>query len=305
MQTKLDTKFDFVLTASTYKSNQLAENLLRSLKYFAPAKILPIFVSPIESDLKAIANANPTIPAVYILSTINSLHFGRAWGFVWAVHNKIKSKYLITADDDIEFFPPAKDILARLNWANKEIGFSLMGFSSNHPAWASGYSRVVDCVSVGVEWLDGNCIFSNWKDNLEYGVIDGTIDVPQLYYVELEYSHRMRYLIQKPILFDKKAVYYKHVFRADPAINDLRSSNTGGGIQSGGDFWRKKFGLTFNISSEPGIHERIYQETTQEPYSENYKKFLLFGGAWNNWRSIYNDYSDKCRVIADFREFDA
>lgn len=292
------TSYDIVFTLSTYKSCQIAINFLRSLK-FLQANVLPILVSPIENDLEYIYSQTIDIPVVYILSDFNSLHMGRAWGFVWAFNNNIRGRYLASCDDDIEFYEPAKDILSRLDQADQQIGFSLMAFRSTHPQWDAGMTHIHDEIKVGLNWLDGNCIFSKWQDNVDFGVIDALPEVPMCYFVELEYSHRMRFLTGRPLVYDVRNVYYQHIFRADPQINAQRALNSDRGLVSGNQFWVRKFGLQMmDINSTPGIHEHLYKLTTTSPGAvARYTKHLLFDGEWNDWEKIYAGYVHQTRVV--------
>lgn len=292
--------YDIVFTLSTYKSTNVAVNFMRSLKNFS-GEVLPILVAPRVEDITSIHSIVPEIPAIYIKSDVNSLHFSRAWGFVWAVNNGVIGRYLCSCDDDIYFHPSANKIIERLDKAKENPGFSLMAFSSNHPAWSFGSSYDLDKMKVGVEWVDGNCIFSNWDDNLKYGVIDATTSTPLLYYVELEYSHRMRFLTKKPIVFDQSDVFYNHVFRSDPDLNSARDSVSGNALSEGSNFWRTKFGLNYDLTASTGIHEQIYNQTTRPEFSNNYDKNVMFGGCKNDWEDIYNRYSSGCKVVYDTR----
>ena len=164
--------YDLILTLSTYKSIHVARKFLDTLHYLK-GDVLAILVGAIGDELRELADGSQSIPAVFIQSDINSLHFGRAWGFAWAVNNGLEARYLISCDDDLEWIPMSENILPRLDQAEEEIGWSLMGFQSTHPIFPVSYEYVYDEFLVEHDWLDGNCIFSKWNDNLEY---DRSID---------------------------------------------------------------------------------------------------------------------------------
>ena len=133
-----------------------------------------------------------------------------------------------------------------LDKAKEETNFCLMGFCSTHPLFPFTPQRITpDKLFVGINWLDGNCIFSQWQDNIDYGVLDASLDAPLAYFVELEYAHRMRYLTSRPIVLDgSKDFFYEHVFRRDKNINKIRSEFSTKALESGNYYWNKKFGYT-------------------------------------------------------------
>ncbi len=297
--------YDLILTLSTYKSVHITRSFLDTLHYLGE-NVLAVLVGPIEDELRELAEGSQSIPAVFIQSDINSLHFGRAWGFAWAVNNGLKARYLASCDDDLEWIPMSEKILPRLDQAEEEIGWCLMGFQSTHPTFPNPYQYVYDEFLVDYGWLDGNCIFSKWDDNLEYGVIDSTVEAPQVFYIEIEYAHRMRFLTERPIIFDLSSdAYYRHLFRTDPAINAERGKNAISGMGAGNHFWQRKFGieaLDFERSGgkyPEGIHEWIYETTIQKQYQEDFKKHMLFDGLWNDWVAIYDRFVGATKVIYD------
>ena len=297
--------YDLILTLSTYKSVHITRRFLDTLHYLGE-NVLAIIVGPIDDELRELADGSQSIPAIFIQSDINSLHFGRAWGFAWAVNNGLESRYLVSCDDDLEWIPESKTILPRLDQAEGEIGWCLMGFQSTHPAFPTAYQYTSDGFLVDYGWLDGNCIFSKWEDNLEFGVIDATIEAPQVYYVEVEYAHRMRFLTGRPAIFDKGAdAYYHHLFRSDPVINAERAINLLPGMGAGNNFWQRKFGLdALNFDGDTsqypeGIHKWLYETTAQEQYREDFKKHMLFDGMWNDWVAIYDRFVGSTKVIHD------
>ncbi len=96
--------YDLILTLSTYKSVHVARHFLDTLHYLGE-NVLAILVGSIEDELRELAAGSVSIPAVFIQSDINSLHFGRAWGFAWAVNNGLDARYLVSCDDDLEWIP--------------------------------------------------------------------------------------------------------------------------------------------------------------------------------------------------------
>jgi hypothetical protein len=59
--------YDVLLTLSTHHSNSAAIRFLNSLHYLGDGdRVLPILVAPEAQELADIANACPSVPAVYI-----------------------------------------------------------------------------------------------------------------------------------------------------------------------------------------------------------------------------------------------
>lgn len=293
-----DRKYDILLTLSTHRSQTAVNRFLESLHHLGGENVLPIIVAPEEGELREIRSRYPATPAVYIQSDINSLHFGRAWGFVWAVNNGISARYLCSCDDDLAWNTDANLITTRLDQASQEIGFSMMGFASTHPIFAQNYDRVHDDFLVGFDWLDGNCIFTHWNDNLQYGVLDATTHTPLVFFVEIEYSYRMRLMTGRPIIFDNRGLSYDHLFRRDPHINAERATFSMPGIIAGNEFWRTKFGIDgVDFQGRPGMANVIRQRIFNEANRENFSHHLLFDGEWNNWKLIYQKYLSRTKVI--------
>jgi hypothetical protein len=296
--------YDLVLTASTYKSTHLALKFLNTVHLLGENNLV-IMVSPNRNELETISQNSNYKKVVYIQSDINSLHFGRAWGFVWAHMNDAKGRYLVSCDDDLSWRQESTEIVSRLDKAKAEIGFSLMGFSSTHPVFPTVYDYATpEKVIVGYKWLDGNCIFSEWENNVQFGVLDSSLDAPLSFFVELEYSHRMRFLTGKPIVLDcHQSYYYEHNFRRDPTINKLRGEFTIAALSAGNHYWNKKFGIpVIDITTTPDSHNWLYTQTAKEIYRETFKKHLCFDGmSAPNWEEIYKRYSTKTKVVYDGR----
>ncbi|MCX7908195.1 MAG: FkbM family methyltransferase [Ignavibacteria bacterium] len=290
--------YDILFGISTFKSSHLAIRLLKSIPK-VQGKHIAFIVSPVIEDLVEIKNSLNEVSTDVVLfhSKIDNLALGRAWGFVWAINNGIVARYYCSCDDDIEFTENSKYILERLDKAYSTLGFSIMAFDSSHPYRYPYFKQKIDYLKINPPFIDGNCMFSRFSDNILYGVMDAPLEAPSVFYTEVEYLHRMMYFTNKPGIVDCEKEFYLHHIRVDPKTQPIRQERYESRDKAGKFFWEQKFGLkNLNFIDDFEYYD-IYNLLINSEKKENFKKHLIFKGTWNKWDEIYSEFRNDFQLI--------
>lgn len=286
--------YDIIFGISTYRSNDLINRFLASTHNLL-GKNLFVVISPIEQDMLNAFYDNPSNDVVFMTSKINNHVLGRSWPFVWAVNNGISAKYYCECDDDLEWTKESGKIFGKLEKGWKELPYAMFGFDSTHPYGYKDFERMQGKLKVGVPWLDGNCIFTRWQDNLECGVMDSLPTAPLAFFVETEYAHRLRYLTNRPIVMDTETTYYIHHFRDNPNLFTQRKKTFTKAVEDGRRFWKEKFGLDVEFKGD--VHKTLYQKETAPECKDGFRKHLLFDGLFTDWKAIYTKFAPNFTVL--------
>lgn len=271
---------DILFTAAVYKSAQHAIEFANSIRFVGDNNYC-VLATPIRSEIQEIVDGIEDCRNIAVLySHIDNLYFCRAIGFLFALRRRMKFRYYCSCDDDIEFTKNSQEIPGILD----KTEFSVMTF-------CNAKRRKNGSVIYSPMWINGDSMFTNFSDNLEYGLPDSLPKEPVTFFTEVEYQHRMRFLTRRQIVADRRKVYYKHNSRieSDP-ITKIRDESSYQKMRSGNEFWKQKYGIDVNFSYG-GIHEGVYHQT-MKPENENIiKSHLIFDGMWNNWDEIIAEYS--------------
>ena len=284
--------YDILFTASTYKSTMSAIRFANSIKHI-DGNHLCILTGPIREEVEEIAKETD---AICFVSKTDSLYLGRAWGFVWALNNGINAEYMCSCDDDIEFTNNSKDILTLLNKAS-EYGFSVAVLCNEAHDYADdkrflGKTIEGDFV-LNLSWVNGDCMFTHWQDNLYYGLPDTVLSSPISYYTEIEYQHRMRAMTNKPLLAVKDKDKYLHHFRTEDTAT-IRAEQAGTGHVAGLRLWKLKYDLDIT-SIDKTVLTNAFNVIKNEPVVAKHLMFEESAG-WD-WGAIYNSLKDNYEVI--------
>lgn len=290
--------YDIVFSASTYKSFDCAIRFMESFKYMQGHNLL-ILTTPDVNEAKALMyKADASNVDIMIFHTdIDNFIMGRAYGFVWCITHDICGRYFCSCDDDLEWTDRSVDILDHLDMSYMITQFSMMAFDSTHPMHYRNhpYKQEINGIRIDIPWVDGNCIFTPYDFNEQFGLQDCLPEHPFSFFVETEYAHRFRFLSGKPVVVDIERQYYIHHFRNDRQRLSERLSKFKEGVSSGEEFWRRKFGL--KVRFEGDIHRVLYGLETSPEYAKGFQQHLMFGGLWNDWDAIYAKYKDKYRQV--------
>jgi len=291
--------YDMIYGVSTYKSLELVQTFINSLKFLS-GRNLVFITGPLLPELRDIEIPKMSNCRVIVQHTsINNHVMGRSWPFVWCVNNGVHSDFYVTCDDDLEFVKESSEILWKAIGSFREVPYAMLGFESNHPMHYPDYINYCGNIKIGVPWLDGNFIITRFYDNLRYGVMDALPDVPLSFFVETEYSHRFRFLTNRPIIVYSDKIYYLHHFRETSNQRSERSSRISSAESNGLRYWREKFGISALFSPASDIHTWLYKEETLKYNRDKFKSHLLFGGRWTNWKEIYKVYKDKFSIVKE------
>lgn len=284
--------YDILFGLSTYKSANLAIRMLKSL-HKVKGQHLAVVVSPLEEDVIKLKNALEEfeIDVLIFKSNIDNQCLGRAWGFVWAVNNGITARYYCSCDDDLEFTEQSYDMLDRLDSTYSTHGFSMMAFDSNHPYKYPYFEEMHGYLKFNPTFIDGNCMFTRFYDNLLYGVMDAPLESPSVFYTEVEYLHRLMYFTKKPAIVDFEKEFYLHHIRTDANVQVYRQQRYKEREKAGRYFWFLKFGISIEDFPDEFMYPTLYKQVIQNNLVENFKKHLIFKNEWNHWEKIYSMFS--------------
>ncbi len=282
---------DILFTASTYKSTMSAIRFANSIKQI-DGNHCCILTGPIREEMEEIAKETD---AICFVSKTDSLYLGRAWGFVWAVNNNVSARYMCSCDDDIEFTSNSKDIFTLLNKAS-EYGFSVTTFCNKAHDYADD-KRFTDKTIKGnfvlnLLWVNGDCMFTHWHDNIQYGLPDTVLSSPISYYTEVEYQHRMRAMTKLPLIVSKDKDKYLHHFRTEDTAA-IRADQAGTGHVAGLHLWKEKYGLEITSLTKSAF-DNSFNVIKANPFIENH---IMFDESASCWIDIYNSLKDDYEVI--------
>ncbi|MFN3307176.1 MAG: class I SAM-dependent methyltransferase, partial [Candidatus Kapaibacteriota bacterium] len=148
-------------------------------------------------------------------------------------------------------------------------------------------------------YLDGNCLFTQFSDNLLYGVMDAPFESPSVFYTEIEYMHRFKFFTRRPAVVDCDREFYLHHFRNDPNVQNIRNERYHRREKAGRNFWFQKFGIADVVFDSDEVANELYEKTIMPEISNKFKQHLIFGGLWNNWKDIYDRYSKYFQVFGE------
>ncbi len=268
---------DLLLTASCYKSADSAIRLLKSINYIE-GNCLTIITSPRMDDLRKIEQSKEKNVLLF-LSKFDNMYACRNWGFIWAYTNGIIPRFYCSIDDDIEFIPDSRDIVARLD----RDDYAVMTFN-NEAQWYRGTK--IGNIATNLAWINGDSMFTHYEDNIKYGLPDCLPQGASMpYFVETEYQHRLSIMLNKPIIADTEKVFYKHHHRDDPKKLALRSENGHIKMSSGLKFLVAKYNTTITY----GINDTKFWPSFRDVMIEKGPviEHMLYGiGA--DYPAIYN-----------------
>lgn len=291
--------YDFCLGVSTYRSVGPALRFLYSLHYLRGKKIV-VITGPNEEELTFLRDSyapHRETEVIFVHTNINHLSMSRAWGYVYTLAGlKRTADYFIELDDDLEFIPESGEILDKLHHAPQ---FSLCAFDSSHPMHYPEYAFMDRDWKIGIPWIDGNFIVSNWYDTERCGVQDGLPDAPFSFYTETELGWRLSYLTGKPLICNALKQYYLHHFRETPLQRNLRQSQMSPGQLTGEMFFAEKFGV-FDHFNRSTVHREMWSKIQPDLEAGNLwrlTRHLMWNGLFTDWDAIYHAYQDQFKVI--------
>ena len=289
---------DFLLCAATFESHESAIRLIQSIQKLG-ANCLAVITGPIVTELEYIKMATLDIPRVLFLAPENSMYLCRNWGFVWAVHESISARYMASLDDDIEFRDESRGMIERMDEIRVDPTFSVLGFSCNsHHYTAWGGEDKGGMLRLNPTFVDGNMIFTQWEDNLQFGLPDSLPHEPMSYFSEVEFEHRLRILTGRPTVGEvSKQYWYWHYHRDELPRLRKRQISCAGGESTGVRLWKEKYGLDMGsfIWDAKTCYRALEELKGRE---EQMKKHMIFDGQWNDWGAIYASLEDKFLRIA-------
>jgi len=292
--------YDLALGVSTFRSVYSAERFLKSLPYLDCTVYCGI-TGTLEDEIAYLSESyqkTSNVTVSFFHSRINNLQFGRAWAYLHLLHNNQTANYYVEADDDLEFTLDSGMMYQKLAIAP---AFSLCSFDSTHPMHYPEFEYQLGEWKIGVPWVDGNCIFSRWVDNLQFGLQDSLPDEPFSFFVEAEYGHRMRYFTDQPIIVNSAKRYYIHHFREAPIQRKIRQTYHIKGILAGERFFLEKFGIREHFD-HASVHNDIYAAIKKDAAIHGtwkLQRHMMFNGGWNDYNSIYDSFCDKVTLMAE------
>ncbi len=298
---KLDlVQYDILFCASTFKTSKYAISFLKSLKNIK-GKNLAVITTPIFEDVIQIVQELKNFPTDVIIfkTDVDNQCLARAWGFVWAVNNGITARYYCSCDDDIEFNQNSKDILDKLDEISMSYNFSMLAFDSTHPYKYPYFEKQIENLKFNPPFIDGNCIFTHFEDNLNFGVMDAPLEEPAVFYTEIEYMHRLKYFTNRPAIVNIEKEFYVHNYNTFPEKNKIRSERFQKREQAGRKFWFQKFGITVPEFNSDFVANEIFEEIINKNLTNKFKQHLIFKGEWNNWNKIYEDFSKFFQICGE------
>jgi len=284
--------YDILFCMASYKSNESAIRMIKSLPLVG-GRCGVCCMTPIQEDAKALAEEFCDEENVYIFeSQRNSMAFARGWGFAWGCAKSVTADFYCGCDDDLEFTENSSGMMPLLR--STEWPWVAMAFNSTHP-YKYGKDGVTNgTLRMNLPWLDENCVFVRWSDVEKFGVMDGCNLVGSPFFCGAEYSHRLRCLSGRPIVFYEDKEYYKHHFRSDPKVNAERAGMSNLRTQAGNWLWKIKFGISVNFRKGMD-HEKLYE--AEAAFPERFKSHVIFSGLWTEWDTIYRYYSCMTRLV--------
>lgn len=293
-------QYDILFCASTFRTSKYAISFLKSLKNIK-GKHLAVITTPIFEDVIQIVQELKNFPTDVIIfkTDVDNQCLARAWGFVWAVNNGITARYYCSCDDDIEFNQKSKDILDKLDEISMLYNFSMLAFDSTHPYKYPYFEKQIENLRFNPPFIDGNCIFTHFEDNLNFGVMDAPLEEPAVFYTEIEYMHRLKYFTKKPVIVNIEKEFYVHNYNTFPEKNKIRSERYQKREQAGRKFWFQKFGITVPEFNSDYVANEIFEEIINKNLTNKFKQHLIFKGEWNNWNKIYEDFSKFFQICGE------
>lgn len=297
--------YDFLITTGTYFSVDKSLNLAKSLQYL-PGRNLIIFTAYRHDDAQALTKELKKLPIEFAVfhTDVNNSRFCINWGCVFSVQSQMQAQWYLSCDDDIEFYEAAKYIPERLEQM-KKIGFCIGGFCNQVQQYGGKAACNPEGFQIAPGWLDANAMFMDYEDVKKYGLTDSLIEEPITFFVEVELEHRWRVLTGKPLIVDLERVYYKHRFRDDPNMINMRKWNDGRGIWAGSQLWARKYGFEPWDWNKPGCHQYIYNMVSRPDQAPNMKRHIMYRDLWtNNWKGIINFCTERVKLIHETIRWD-
>jgi hypothetical protein len=289
-------KYDIIFTASTFKSNDNAIRTINSVRHI-PGRHLYILTGPFLEDMQAIAAGIERGTETILWQSDNpNLYFCRDWGWLSAKMLGLEAYWHCTGDDDLEFTDASAEIVYQLLRARR-IGASVIGFNSSCNFYGGAISKMVDNFRTDAPWINGDCMFAAWEDNLEYGLPDCLPNHNVPFFTEVEYQHRLRALSGRPLLVAVDKTYYVHHSRTQPEISAIRDLDVVGRITAGSDFWKAKYGVEPGDWNVPYIHERLFNLT--KDMREEMQRHLILDGIWTDWQAAIKYAEPFTKLVYD------
>lgn len=303
--------YDLIISTPTYRSvNRAIKFFLPTLKYLG-GNNLCFIISCLPEDSLALAPVVKEVQGTDVVlfeCDFNSGVYSINWTPMWCRNNGVSARYYAMLPDDDEFLDGISDTTIELldkAWA--KTNFSVATFNCVAQAYTGwGEQHIDGHLEINPAWIDGH-YFIRWEDVFKYGLLDGPIDFPNPFFVDMEYIQRARILSEGcPLVVDTTnsnpgQFIFHHRQETDEVIA-IRSSNVIGRISAGSQFWHNKYGIPFDLCFDcnKGGEEwaRIFNLVNQEPYRSKLTSHLMFGGLWDEWDKIYQLQQPHFKVIA-------
>lgn len=290
---------DLILAANSFRSVVQARHMIETLPFLVCDHLL-ILVMPDRAEAMEIADyaGHEHAKVIILFSRSDSYNLGRAFPFVWCWNNGIRGRYYVVTDDDMEFIELSRAIYPLACVAFPRFHACMLGFESTHPYKYPDHPANEENFKVGLPWIDGNFILTQWEDNERFGVWDGPPDYPLTAFTETEYCHRFRALSGRQIILRWNDVYYRHKMVSRYTTLRARQRYHHGRTVAGNGFWRTKFGIEVDLNDRQQ-HDTLYDRCCLD--QELFKRHIVFGGLWNDWRNIWTGYHSNFECILDGR----